>query len=355
MPLEAEAAQVSPERPHLDRYARQMRLPEIGHEGQVHLLASRVLVLGVGALGTHLASGLVRAGVGHVRLVDRDFVEVHNLQRQVLFDEEDAAANLPKAVAAARKLKKVNSKVVIEPVVTDVTYRNVESLVRDCDVVVDGSDNFEVRMLLCEACARHHVPWIYGAVLATHGVIMPILPDDGPCFHDLVPSLPTPGTMPTCETAGVLGTVPQVIAALEVTEALKILTGHPERLVRELRWLDLWTGEFMTLDVQSVRSDPCPVCDEEQYEFLTGKRAGHATTLCGTNAVQIHPQEGTELDFLTLAERLSPLGDVTHNDYLLRFSLPPHEIVLFRNGRAIIRGVEDLATARTLYTRYIGH
>ncbi|MGC9347550.1 MAG: ThiF family adenylyltransferase [Anaerolineae bacterium] len=338
----------------LERYSRQVVLPDIGLEGQKRLRDASVLVLGVGALGTVLASNLVRAGIGYVRLVDRDFIELHNLQRQVLFDEEDVAANLPKAVAAARKLRRINSDVTIEPVVADVTHRNAEAIVQGCDLILDGSDNFEVRMLINELSVKHSIPWIYGAVMATYGVTMPFLPGEGPCFQCLLPSLPAPGATPTCETGGILGTVPQVIAAMQVTEALKLLTGHPERLCRELRYIDLWTGETLSIDVEASSQHPCPVHELHRYDYLDGKRGSVSTVLCGRSAVQIHPKTARAPDFEALADRLSSFGEVEHNAYLLRFNLPAHELVLFPTGRAIVRGTDDPAAARALYARYIG-
>ncbi len=338
-----------------ERYERQIILPGIGVEGQQRLAHARVLIVGVGALGSVLASGIVRAGVGFVRLVDRDYLELHNLQRQTLFDEDDVTADLPKAIAAARKLARINSQVTIDPVVADVTHRNVEALLEDCDLVLDGSDNFEVRMLINEACLKHSKPWIYGGVIGTYGVTMPILPG-GPCLRCLLPTVPAPGTQPTCDTAGILGTVPQVVAALQVTEALKLLTGHIDALCRELRYFDVWTGEVVNIDVSAATAQPCPVCQQGTYEWLAGQHANTADALCGRDAVQIHPRDDTEtIDFGPLAERLAVLGEVTHNDFLLRFRKPPHEIVLFRNGRAIIHGVTDVQSARTLYARYIGH
>jgi adenylyltransferase/sulfurtransferase len=339
----------------LERYSRQMVLPGFGLEGQKRLRDARVVVIGIGALGTTLASNLVRAGIGYVRLVDRDFIELHNLQRQTLFDEDDIATNLPKAVAAAQKLRRINSQVTIDPVVTDVTHRNVASIIRDIDLILDGSDNFEIRMLINEVSVKHNIPWVYGAVMATYGVTMPFLPGDGPCFHCLLPNLPAPGATPTCETGGVLGTVPQVVAAMQVTEALKLLTGHPEKLCRELRYLDLWTGESMNIHVDPLSEEPCPVHELHRYDYLDGKRGSISSVLCGRSAVQIHPKSDRAPDFDGLAQRLSSLGEVEHNAYLLRLSIPPHEIVLFRNGRAIIRGTDDPSAARALYARYIGY
>ncbi len=337
----------------LRRYTRQMVLPGIGVEGQQRLQQARVAVLGVGALGTALASGVARAGVGYVRLIDRDFIEEHNLQRQLLFDEDDIAANLPKAVAAAEKLRRVNSRITIEPVVEDVTPANIERLISDCDLVLDGGDNFELRMLLNDAALKHHIPWIYGAVIATHGVVMPILPDDGPCFRCLLPDLPTPGATPTCETAGVLGTVPQIIAAYQVTEALKWLTGQHKALCRDLRYIDVWHNLYER--VQVLKGEVvCPACDERRFEFLEGRHHTRSETLCGRDAVQVRPAGIARPDFAALAERLAPLGEVRHNEFLLRLRVEAYEITLFLDGRAIIQGTSDEGVARSLYTRYIG-
>ncbi len=337
----------------LRRYSRQMLLPAIGVAGQKKLSQARVVIIGVGALGTVLASGMVRAGVGFVRLVDRDFIEDHNLQRQWLFDEDDIAANLPKAIAAARKLSRANSFVTIEPVVADVNPDNVETLIADCDLVLDGSDNFEVRMLLNDACLKHRRPWIYGAAIATYGMMMPFLPGDGPCFRCMLPNLPSPGSTDTCDTAGVLGTIPQVIAALQVTEALKLLTGHPEALCRDLRYFDLWTADVMRVRLEK-REYSCPACDEARYEFLEAQAGSWATTLCGRDAVQIKVRGAPRPDFPRLAERLSAAGQVTFNEYLLRLRVDNYELTLFPDGRAIIYGCTDLMLARALYARYVG-
>lgn len=337
----------------LRRYTRQIVLLGIGVEGQQRLQQARVVILGVGALGTALASGVVRAGVGYVRLIDRDFIEEHNLQRQMLFDEDDIAANLPKAVAAAVKLQRVNSHITIEPVVEDVTPTNIERLITDCDLVLDGGDNFELRMLLNDASLKHGIPWIYGAVIATHGVVMPVLPDDGPCFRCLLPDLPAPGTMPTCDTAGVLGTVPQLIAAFQVTEALKLLTGQRAALCRDLRYVDVWHNHYERVQVAKGEV-VCPACDEHRFEFLEGRHHTRSETLCGRDAVQVRPAGTARPDFAVLAERLAALGDIHHNAYLLRFAVEGCEMTLFQDGRAIIQGTSDAGVARSLYTRYFG-
>lgn len=337
----------------LRRYSRQMLLPAIGVVGQEKLSNARVVVIGVGALGTALASGVVRAGVGFVRLVDRDFIEDHNLQRQTLFDEDDIAANLPKAVAAARKLRRVNHLVTIEPVVADVNPDNVESLITDCDLVLDGGDNFEVRMLLNDTCLKHRRPWIYGAAIGTYGMTMPFIPGDGPCFRCMLPDLPAPGSTDTCDTAGVLGTIPQVIAALQVTEALKLLTGHPEALCRDLRYFDLWTADMERVRLEK-RETPCPACDEGRYEFLESQEGSWATALCGHEAVQITMRGAGQVDFSRLAERLRAVGEVAFNEYMLRLRVDDYELTVFPDGRTIIKGCTDPTLARALYARYIG-
>ena len=337
----------------LSRYARQVILPRFGVEGQRRLSESRVLVAGAGALGTALASSLVRSGTGFVRLVDRDFIELDNLQRQSLFDEEDIAQALPKAVAAARKLRRANSAVQVEPVVADVTPANVEDLIEGCSLVLDGSDNIELRLLLNDACLKHGVPWIYGAAIGTSGSTLTILPGDGPCFRCLVPTLPAPGSMPTCETAGILGSVPQAVAAMQVTEAIKLLSGHRDQLVRSMRFMDLWDGTLETIDV-AKGPGRCPACDEGRYEFLEGARRSGGTKMCGRTAVQVDPGPVSAPDFPSLRERLSSLGEVSFNEYFLKFTSRDFQIALFPDGRAIIKGTGNEAAARALYARYIG-
>jgi adenylyltransferase/sulfurtransferase len=337
----------------LDRYTRQSTLSEIGEHGQRQLLASSVAVLGCGALGTHIADGLVRAGVGHVRLIDRDLIELSNLQRQVLFDEEDVAAGLPKAVAAADKLRKINSQVQVEPVVTDVNPDNVEALLSDVDLVLDGTDNFETRLLLNDACVKHGIPWIYGGVIATYGMTMTIIPHQTPCFRCLLSELPAPGTTPTCDTAGVLGTAATVIAALEVTEGLKLLTGRRDALRKELLYIDVWHGDVQRLTLDKDKT-PCPACDQGKYEYLEAREGSWATSMCGRDAVQVNIRRDAHVSFEQLAERLSSAGEVAFNDYMLRFQVDSYELNLFPDGRAIIVGCTDPALARTLYAKYVG-
>ncbi len=337
----------------LRRYSRQVILAKIGADGQTRLAGSRALVIGVGALGSSLASFLVRAGCGTVRMVDRDFIELDNLQRQTLFDEEDISAGLPKAIAAAQKLRRANTQVTVEPIVADVTHANILRLMEGCDVVLDGSDNVETRLLLNDASLKLRVPWVYGAALGMSGATMTFIPGRGPCFRCIVPQQPAPGALPTCETAGILGTVPAIVAALQVTEAIKLLTGARGDVVKQMRFVDAWAGTMEALDI-AKGGEPCPACNQARYDFLEGRRAGGSAKLCGRSAVQVDPGPVTAPDFTSLSRRLSSVGEVSYNPYLLKFRTGEKEIVLFADGRAIITGTGDEAAARALYARFIG-
>jgi adenylyltransferase/sulfurtransferase len=288
-----------------------------------------------------------------VRIVDRDFVELNNLQRQVLFDEDDIAQGLPKAIAAAQKLRRINSQVQVEPIVADVNPDNVERLVGDAHIVLDGTDNFETRLLLNDACVKLDIPWIYGGVIATYGMTMAIIPHETPCFRCFLGELPAPGTTPTCDTVGVLGPAAIVIAALEVTEAIKLLTGQVEALHRRLLYLDVWNGELERLTVGKGDA-PCPTCDLGQFEFLEAQEGSWATSLCGRDAVQINVRRETQVSLPLLAERLRSVGQVAFNDYMLRFRVDTYELNVFPDGRTIIKGCTDPALARTLHAKYVG-
>lgn len=337
----------------LERYARQLMLDEIGEQRQRQLLSSSVAVIGCGALGTHIASSLVRAGVGRVRVVDRDFVELNNLQRQVLFDEQDITQGLPKAIAAAQKLRQINSQVEVEPVVTDVNPDSIERLVSDVDLVLDGTDNFETRFLINDACVKLGIPWIYGGVIATCGMTMTIIPHQTPCFRCFLSEVPPPGSSPTCDTVGVLGPAAGIIAAFQVTEGIKLLTGQQEALHRQLLYLDVWAGTLERFQVHKG-STPCPTCDLGHLEFLEAREGSWATTLCGRQAVQINVRRETQVSFPQLAKRLRSAGEVAFNDYMLRFRTDAYELTVFPDGRTIVKGCTDPVLARTLYARYIG-
>jgi adenylyltransferase/sulfurtransferase len=340
----------------LERYSRQVRFPGLGEAGQERLLASRVTICGCGALGTVLANHLARAGVGRIRIVDRDFIETHNLQRQVLFDEQDVADNLPKAEAAARKLRAINSTIAVEPVVTDIDHTNILDLVGDADLILDGTDNFETRYLINDAAVKLGKPWIFGGVIGSEGQTMTIIPGQTPCIRCLIEDTPPPGMTPTCETAGVLGPAVAVIASFEAVEAIKLLTGATAALNRELIMVDVWDWTFRRLKVAGLLGTvDCPCCQRRQFEWLAGTLGSHTTTLCGRNAVQVATRRSQPLDFAALASKLASLGDVRHNAFMLRFATEGYEFTVFPDGRAIIKGTNDIAKARTLYAQFVGN
>jgi len=332
----------------IDRYSRQVLFAGIGEEGQGRLGRSSVAIIGCGALGTIIATSLVRAGVGRVRIIDRDFIEYHNLQRQVLFDEDDIENQLPKAIAAERHLKKVNSSVEIEGIVADVNYTNVERFISDTDLVLDGLDNRETRLLINDACLKHKIPWVYGGAISSSGMTMTVVPGESPCFRCYSPVLSGGGAALTCDTVGVIGSAPFIIGSLQAVEALKILVGADE-INRDLVIIDVWKGEFNRFKIN--RRADCPAC-QGRYEFLEGKFGVRATVLCGQNAVQVSNPVTADLSFEELAARLRPLGDVSYNEYMLRFIVDNREMVIFPDGRAIIKNTVDESSARAFYNKY---
>jgi adenylyltransferase/sulfurtransferase len=340
----------------LDRYSRQIRFHGAGEEGQRRLLRSRVTLCGCGALGTVLANALVRSGVGFVRIVDRDFVETSNLQRQVLFDERDVIDNMPKAEAAALKLRAINSAVTIEPVVADIDRTNVLDLTRDADLILDGTDNFEIRYLINDVAVKHNKPWVYGGCIGSHGQTMTILPGQTPCLRCVFEAAPAPGEVGTCETAGVLGPIVNVIASLQAAEALKILMGRLEAVNRELLYLDLWDNVVRRIKIAPLLGKvDCPCCQRRQFEWLEGAHGSQTTSLCGRNAVQVSHRTPGKLNFEEMAAQLRAMGHVTFNRFLLKFNVEDYEFTVFPDGRAIIKGTSDTDKARTLYAKYIGH
>ena len=343
----------------LNRYSRQMLLPQIGRAGQEKLLASTVVLVGCGALGTAIADGLARAGVGHLKIVDRDYIELSNLQRQTLFDQEDIARGLPKAVAAVEKLCKVNADIKLEALVTHLNASNITDILSDVDLVVDGTDNFEARFLINDACLKYNLPWVYGAVITTYGVTMSIVPHRAACLRCLLREKPLPGTVPTADTAGVLGPAPSVIGALEVSQALKLLLDDGHEFCGHLTQIDVWTGEWLQIQVEQ---DPeCPACGLRQYTYLEPEMNSAAnkaaadlvTSAYGRGAVQISIARDVQLDLPELAKRLSTYGPVQFNPHMLRGQIEGCEIAVFPDGRAIISGTTDEAVARALYEKYI--
>lgn len=300
-------------------------------------------------MGSFQAGALARAGVGKLRIVDRDYVELNNLQRQWLFEESDAADSLPKAVAAAQRLAAINSGVSVEPVVADLTAANAEDLLSDVDLILDGTDNFETRYLINEFAVQSGVPWIYGAAVGSYGLTMPVIPGETACLVCVYPE-PPEGVQPTCDTAGVLNTITSIVAALQVSAAIQILAGKLDALVRQITTLDVWSGSIR--QIQPSRSPECSVCALRQFPCLEGRKRT-PISLCGRNAVQIH-ERTRPLDLATLRRDLEAIAPVKANEFALRFFLTPYEMTIFPDGRAIIKGTTDTGLARSLYARYIG-
>lgn len=334
-----------------DRYQRQSLFAPLGPEGQTRLAAARVAVVGVGALGSVSSELLARAGVGRLTLYDRDYLTLDNLQRQVLYDEADLAADLPKAEAAARRLRRINSAIRVEGRVGDVTAAGAEALARGADLVLDGTDNFETRFVLNDACLKAGVPWIYAGAVGASGMVMTILPDRGPCFRCLVAERPAPGSTATCDTAGILNAAVTMTASIQAGEALKLLAGRREAMAGGLVTVDLWTNRFLTFAVP--RAADCPACVRRTFEHLTAPPGTLAAALCGRNAVQVTPHPPATVDLEAAAGRLRG-GQVVRNAYLLRYRDDEVHFTLFPDGRAIIQGTSDPDRARSIYARFVG-
>lgn len=343
--------------PALARYSRQMLLTQIGEQGQRRLRKGRAVLIGCGAIGSVQADILVRAGIGELRICDRDFVEIDNLQRQVLFNEDDVTAHLPKAQAAADKLARINSEVVIDPIVVDINYTNIERLTQGFDLILDGTDNFETRYLINDLAVKTDRPWIYGAVVATTGLCMTIIPHDTPCLRCVFPEAPPADMNPTCDTAGVLAPSVNVVASLQAVEAIKLLSGCVGEINRKLVQIDTWSGRFVYINIQdSPEHSDCPCCVHHQFPYLQGERGSSTTLLCGRNAVQIRPTNSPSVSLDTIAQKLAPVatGAISQNRFLLKVTIDQYELTIFTDGRAIIKGTEDIQKARTLYAKYVG-
>jgi molybdopterin-synthase adenylyltransferase len=331
-----------------ERYSRQIRFSGIGEAGQERLLRARVAIVGCGALGSFQAGALARAGIGHLTLIDRDYVEASNLQRQWLYDEADAADALPKAVAAARQLAKIASGCHVTALVSDLTPDNIEDFLSDAGVILDGTDNFETRYLINDFAVERGIPWVYGAAVGSYGLTMPILPGTTACLACVYPAPPS-GVQPTCETAGVLGAVTSAVASLQCGAAMKILAGgSPEPFITTL---DIWNGPVRQIR-QPPRDPDCRACGRREFTYLRGARRA-PISLCGRNAVQIH-ERTRPLDLVALRDQLQGAGNVRSNEFALRFFPEPYEMTIFPDGRAIIKGTQDIGVARSLYARYIG-
>jgi molybdopterin-synthase adenylyltransferase len=336
---------------NLDKYSRQTLFAPIGPQGQEKLRRASVVIIGCGALGSATANALVRAGVGRLRVIDRDYVEESNLQRQLLFEESDAAQNLPKAAAAERHLRLLNSDVEVEGAVADVNAGSIESQVRGFDLILDGTDNFETRYLVNDAAVKLGIPWIYGAVVGSYSASLTVIPGRTPCLACVFPN-PPQGLHETCDTVGVISPAAAWTAAVQVTESLKILTGRLAEVHGKLLTYDIWTNSLR--EIAPAIDPECRACQKRHFEYLAGGKLSRSTVLCGRDSVQIRQPDDRRLDLAGLRARLEPFGAVRMNEYLLRFELAPYEITVFSDGRAIVKGTGDLAVARRIYAQYIG-
>jgi molybdopterin-synthase adenylyltransferase len=332
-----------------ERYSRQILFAPIGEKGQSKIQDARVCVVGCGALGSFQAEALARAGVGRLRLIDRDYVDYSNLQRQWLYDESDAQNESPKAIAAARRLRQLNARVEVEPLVADLTPSNVEELIADCDIVLDGADNFETRYLLNDVSVKRSIPWVYGAAIGSYGIVMPIVPARGPCLACIYPEPPA-GVQPTCDVNGVLASTTAAVASLQIAAALRLLVGWPDFECR-IHTLDVWEGVSKHVSA-GPRDAECRVCAQKEFRYLEGQLRA-PVSLCGRNAVQLHDR-ARPLDLEQLAARLRPLGQVRVNEFALRLELPKYHLTFFPDGRAIVKGTTNIGVARGLYSRLIG-
>lgn len=339
---------------YFERYSRQILFPHIGQHGQEKLAKSRVAIVGAGALGTVIANHLTRSGVGFIRIIDRDFVEQSNLQRQMLFDEIDALESKPKAVAAFEKLIKINSSIVIEPVVTDIHAWNAEELLSDANLILDGTDNFLTRYLINDVSIKFNIPWIHGGAVRSRGMFAVFTPEHGPCYRCLFPT-PPQGQTETCDMVGVISPVTHIVGSFEATEALKILVDDHKKLNTNLEQYDIWFNDEMKMDISRSKNPKCPACVDKNFEFLKASYHGDDyAALCGRNAVQISPREERKVDLEKMKQSLAKIGSVELNPFLLKCHLDQITLVLFKNGRVIIQGTDDITKAKSLYAKYIG-
>jgi len=338
-----------------DRYSRQVRFAPLGAEGQSRLAAARVAIVGCGALGSVVAMTLVRAGVGFMRIIDRDVPELSNLPRQVLFDEADVAAGVPKAAAAAAHLRRINSAAKIEPVVADLTPASAESLFGGVDMIVDGTDNFEARFIVNEYACKHGIPWVYGGAIGAEGRVMAVRPGTTACLRCLIPDPPAPGVMPTCDTAGIVGPAAIVVGAVEAAEAIKLIVGVTAGIGNRLLACDLWDGVWRSIDLTSLGEQGCATCRGGDFPWLEGRIGTQAAAICGRDAVQVAAARPGAVDLAALAGRLADFGAVTANPWLVRAEVEPGILLsVFSDGRAIVAGTREESKARAIVARYVG-
>ncbi len=342
-----------------DRYSRQIKFTSMSPEAQERLSKSTVLLVGCGALGCAIANSLARAGVGCLRIVDRDWVELSNLQRQSLFTEADVVSDLPKSIAAAEHLRKINSQIEIDPRVADFNFENAKSLIDGCDLILDGTDNFEARFLMNDSSVKFSVPWIYGGCLGCEGQTMTIIPHQTPCLNCvMLDGPPAPGTTATCDTAGILEPIISLTAGVQAMEAIKILSGNIDAISPFLQVFDLWENRHRQVNVSTLLgNENCPTCQSGQFKWLSGELGSQSSVLCGRNAVQLSfpGREGAKCDLESLESRLSEHGKITRNKFLMRLDVGQYVLTLFPDGRAIVKGTEEVAVAKRIYTQYVGN
>jgi adenylyltransferase/sulfurtransferase len=339
-----------------ERYSRQIRFPQLSIAGQQQLSEAKALLVGCGALGSIIASTLCRAGVGTLRIVDRDFLEISNLQRQSLFDESDVESGLPKAIAAKNRLEQINRHIKVEALVEDVCADNILKLVDGVDVIVDGIDNFETRFLINDASVKCSIPWIYGGCLGADGQSMTIVPGESACLNCLMlDGPPAPGTTETCDSFGILAPIINVIGSIQSMEAIKILSGNVASVSKKLAVVGLWSNEFRSMDLSSLRDRvDCPTCKGQTFQWLSGERGSQSAIMCGRNAVQLSFAQRQQIDLVALGEKLASIGTVEQNPFLVRFFIDDFSLTVFADGRAIVSGTEDASIAKKLYAQYVG-
>ena len=336
-----------------ERYSRQQLFTPIGVEGQQQLQQKHLLIVGAGALGSATAEPLVRAGVGHITIIDRDYVEWSNLQRQQLYTEADAAEKSPKAMAAKARLAAINDEVDIQAIVGDADVETLEGLLTDVDLIIDGTDNFDTRFIINDLAQKHRIPWIYGSCVGSYGATYTILPGETPCLHCLLQAMPTTGM--TCDTVGIISPAVQIVAAYQVAEALKILTHNEEALRGTFLTFDVWQNQHFDMTMQAAKNPACPSCgDAPIYPYLAYEQQTKSAVLCGRAAVQIRPATAKNYDLEQLARTLAPHGTIQQNPYLLSCQLSDNRLVIFKDGRVLIHGTHDIHYAKNLYYRLLG-
>ncbi|WP_299092548.1 thiazole biosynthesis adenylyltransferase ThiF [uncultured Metabacillus sp.] len=338
----------------MERYSRQILFSPIGESGQEKINQKHVFIVGAGALGTANAEMIARAGIGKLTIIDRDYVEWSNLQRQQLYSEEDAKNRMPKAIATKTRLQQINSEVQVHAIVEDLTSANIEDLLDRVDVIVDSTDNFETRLLINDASLKHGIPWVYGGCVGSYGLTFTVIPNKTPCLHCLLKHIPFDGM--TCDTVGVISPIVSMVTSHQTAEVLKLLVGDEENLRSKLVSFDLWKNQYSSINMEKLKNKACPSCGTNPvYPYLSAEKETKAAVLCGRDTVQLRPGTGKQISFEQISERVKPIADAfLENPFLLSMTFGSHRIVLFKDGRALIHGTKDIAEAKKIYHRYVG-